>query len=347
MLYHQYRPRTIAEIDTATVRDSITKLLSVETVPHAYLFRGQKGTGKTSVARIYAKALCCTGRKRTKNNLEPCNTCQNCLSIDHSNSPDVRELDSASNRGINEMKELIQSSSLSPMQSAYRIFILDEAHMITNDGFNVLLKTLEEPPHHTIFIFATTNPEKVPATIISRCYQLNFGRAKDEDIFHMLKRIQKGEKLEISDELISFIVRHADRSFRDGTKLLEELIIQKKLTIPEAKQYLGMRARTSLLSVLSSQTLKDSLLWVQEFSESGGNVKLLIESLLFDLHQQLMKLSGILEDGEELYSFSTQEISQLMKLFSEAYSQLSISPIDTIPLEIALVEFFQLSKKRV
>ncbi len=172
MFYLKYRPRLLEEVDNVKARETITNILFSNDLPHALLFVGQKGTGKTSTARIFAKTVNCLDRrslgKDGPTKLNPCNKCSNCLSIDKSSSPDVFELDAVSNRGINEIKNLIKESAFLPMTGKRRIFIIDEAHMITNDGFNALLKRLEGPPDTVIFILATTNHEKIPVTIKTR-----------------------------------------------------------------------------------------------------------------------------------------------------------------------------------
>ncbi len=336
MYYLKYRPHTIDEIDNTKAKEIITKILSSKSLPHAFLFVGQKGTGKTSTARIFAKTVNCINRQT----INPCNHCKNCLSIDTSSSPDVIELDAASNRGINEIKNLIKEASFLPMGGKYRIFIIDEAHMITGDGFNALLKTLEEPPDTVIFILATTNLEKLPKTISSRCFMVNFGKAIKSDVKNMLKRIITHEKLVIEDKLIDLITSHSEKSFRDAAKLLEELVIQNKLNIDDAKNYLGIRSKESLLEVIASKNIKDSLVWIGEFSQIGGNIKILIEELLEELRMLLLKKSGLKIDDALDVNFTLSEITFLMKSFNEAYSLLKNTPIDTLPLEIAVVEFY-------
>lgn len=341
MYYQKHRPKTISEIDNTQAKEKIIAILKNPSLPHAFLFTGQKGTGKTSTARIFTKAVNClenifSGKGKS---IEPCNKCSNCLSIDTSSSPDVIELDAASNRGIDEIKSLIREAAFSPMTSRYRVFIIDEAHMITHDAFNALLKTLEEPPSSVIFILATTNEEKVPSTIRSRCILITFGRAKKEDVMNMLQRVVKSEKLEISKEVLDIVIKHSEKSFRDAAKLLEELVIQNKVTAEKAQEYLGVRSNHSLLEVLRNKPLSEALSWVHNFSENGGSIKVLFEELLDELHIELLAKSGAsIEEAE--YSFSISEITTLMKLFSEAYQNLRISPIDSIPLEIAVAEFY-------
>lgn len=342
MYYLKYRPKTIDEIDNTKAREIISKILASKSIPHAYLFVGQKGTGKTSTARIFSKTVNCLNPKKTLHP-NPCNHCKNCLSVDFSSSPDVFELDAASNRGINEVKDLIKEASFSPMSGKYRVFIIDEAHMITGDGFNALLKTLEEPPDTVIFILATTNLEKVPKTISSRCLIVNFGKAIKSDIKNMIRRIIKNEKLSVDEKLIDLIANHSEKSFRDAAKLLEELVIQNKLNTEEAKNYLGIRSKENLLETVATGNIKEAIIWIEEFSELGGNVKNLIEELLEELRLLLLKRSGVPTDEVIPVDLSLKQIIFLMKSLNDAYNLLKNSPIETLPLEIAIVEFYNLN----
>lgn len=347
MFYLTYRPKTIAELDNESARKTISNVLASETLPHAYTFIGQKGMGKTSTARIFAKAVNCLENKFAGKgtSVEPCNTCYNCVSIDSGHSPDVIEQDAASNRGIDEIRTLIRESAFAPMTCRYRVFIIDEAHMITPEAFNALLKTLEEPPPSVMFILATTNEEKIPKTIASRCFRINFGRAQKQDIVTMLQRIVKAEKQTIDEQVLGIIADTADYSFRDATRMLEELLIQGKTSVAEAQTYLGVRSKHTFFDVIDKKDLSAALTWVHEFSESGGSTKFLIEDLLKTLQQILLKKSGISVQDLPEYSFSTREVAVLMKLLNEAYGSLKLSPIESIPLEIAIVEFYNVRKK--
>ena len=345
MFYLKYRPRTITELDNSQIRERMMKLLTSKELPHALLFVGPKGMGKTSTARIFAKAVNCDKNVFAKkgNSFEPCNLCANCNSIDTGSSPDVVEQDAASNRGIDEVRKLIRESSFSPMSGRYRVYIIDEAHMITPDAFNALLKTLEEPPKSVIFILATTNEEKLPSTIISRCVRFSFGTARSKDIVSMLKRIAQHENIDILDDLMTMIANYSENSFRDATKLLEELAIQDKLSYNSAQEYLGIRSKGKLLEIMQNGTVSDAIRWIEDFVASGGNVKRIIEDSLNTLRLQLVSKSiGTISESD--LSFSLRELSLLIKLFHEAYSNLKISPIDALPLELAVVEFYNASK---
>lgn len=338
MFYLKYRPKTISEIDNLHVKEMIGKILSGKSIPHAFLFVGQKGTGKTSTARIVAKSVNCLNKK--PGSFEPCNSCDNCRSIGLSSFTDVIEMDAASNRGIEEIKSLIRETSFMPMSGGYRVFIIDEAHMITTEGFNALLKTLEEPPKTAIFILATTNLEKLPKTIVSRCLKINFGKAKMVDILTMLYRISKNEKLDFDKPFLELIARHSEDSFRDAAKILEEVVFQKIKTLEELEEFLGIRGKNNLIEIIEKKDLKKTLVWINEFSQNGGDYKNLIEDVLNDLREQLFIKNGVGDADKKITTLTNSEISLLIKLLIEAYQNLRNTPIDSLPVEIALVEFY-------
>lgn len=346
MFYLTYRPKTVTELDNSQVKEKLQHLLSGKSLPHALLLIGPKGMGKTSTARIFAKALNCKKNKYSGvgQSFEPCNKCDNCQSIDSDSMPDVLEQDAASNRGIEEVRKLIRESAYAPMQGRYRVYIIDEAHMITSDAFNALLKTLEEPPANVIFILATTNDEKIPKTILSRCFIISFGRAKSEDIAHMLTRISVAEGVKLSETVKNLIITHSDYSFRDATKLLEDLILQNKLELESAQKYLGVYSRKALLALLKTSSMKEALSWVNNYTENGGDIKRAIEDLLQTLQVQLLLKSGVVDDGDDL-GFDIEEITLIMKLLHEAYKNMKHTPIPSLPLEIAIVEFYNLKTR--
>jgi len=342
MFYLTYRPRTIEEIDNSRVTSTLKKILESKDLPHALLFVGQKGTGKTSAARIFSKAVNCLNNalgSKKNSSIEPCNKCRNCLSIASSSFTDVFEMDAASNRGIEEVKNLIIETAFLPMSGRYRVFIIDEAHMITPDGFNALLKTLEEPPDTTIFILATTNLEKVPKTIVSRCVKVNFGIARKDDIIRMLKRIVKNENIQLEENILQMIAQYSEHSFRDAAKILEEISMQKISKLQDVEKYLGIRGKNNLLEIIDQKDLKTTLAWIEEFSQGGGNFKFLIENILEELHEAFLHTKGIGENTI-ITHLSTQEILLLIKLLMQAYGDLRASPIESLPLEISIAEFY-------
>lgn len=346
MYYLKYRPKNIVEIDNTQVREKITHLLKSDQIPHALLFAGPKGTGKTSVARIIAKSVNCLNNRFSKKNEEinPCNQCQNCSMIDKGNSVDVIEIDAASNRGIENIRQIIKEISFIPMSTRFRVFIIDEVHMITPEAFNAFLKTLEEPPPQVVFILATTNPEKVPSTIRSRTVTINFGKAKRDDILTMLNRIAKGENLNVDKKILELIVDYSDFSFRDAAKILEDLAIHDKLKDHiETKSFLGIQ-RDDFLKIIAQSDLNQTLQWLEEFNQTGGDYKILIENTLQKLRNLLLIKSGVIKN-EDSYNLTVNQITLLIKSLLEAYRLLKISPLDSLPLEIMMIEYYNKIKK--
>jgi len=225
--YLRYRPQTLADLDSADVRESLLKIFSAKSYPHAFLFSGPKGTGKTSAARIVAKILNCESaskKERGPKLIEPCNKCAMCTSITNGSNIDVLELDAASHRGIDDIRILREAVKLSPAKAKFKVYIIDEAHMLTPEASNALLKTLEEPPGHVVFMLATTNPEKLIGTIRSRTTNINFKKAGKEEIIGRLTKIAKTEKIKADAEALKKIAERSGGSFRDAVKILEQLV---------------------------------------------------------------------------------------------------------------------------
>src|SRR3989344_285859 len=198
--------KKLNELDSAVIRDRLLRIFSTSQIPHAFLFSGPKGTGKTSAARIIAKVLNCEKRnKSSKAQPEPCNLCENCKAITQGSYLDVFEIDAASNRGIDEIRELKERIRLAPFAQGFKIYIIDEVHMLTTEAFNALLKTLEDPPAHAIFILATTESAKLPDTIVSRCVRIDFSKATEDELMHSLIRVCHGEKLSVAYAVLTLI----------------------------------------------------------------------------------------------------------------------------------------------
>ena len=351
--YLKYRPQKVSELDSTSVRESLEKILKSKKIPHAFLFSGPKGTGKTSAARIFAKAINCFGQRK---DFEPCNKCEVCQEITNSSSLDLMEIDAASNRGIDDIRSLREKIKLSPIKCKYKVYIIDEVHMLTTEAFNALLKTLEEPPAHVVFILCTTEPEKLPKTIISRCLQIKFQKAQKEEVINSLKRVIKGEKLDVEKEVLAEISASAEGSFRDAQKILDQLSLSnRKITLKEAQKLLGRIEELKpdkLLLALTEKDIKGALLEIDRIVNFGADLGVYVQSLLENLRWFLLKKAGltVLEMEDEDSSLKEIEgrldkadLLRLINFFSRAALEIKTSPIAQLPLELAVIEFVEMT----
>ena len=236
-LYLKYRPQSFSTlVGQENIANSFHNSISKNIFAHAYLFCGPRGTGKTTTARLVAKAINCI---QIKENAEPCNECEICVGINNGSLTDVIEIDAASNRGIDEMRELRETVKFAPNHAKNKVYIIDEVHMLTNEAFNALLKTLEEPPLNVYFILATTEVHKIPATIISRCQRFDFRRISESDIFHRLSEIAKTENIEYEDDALKLIADYTDGGLRDAISMLDQLSISGKITAENTRYLVG------------------------------------------------------------------------------------------------------------
>lgn len=321
------------------------EIINSGSIPHAFLFSGPRGVGKTSAARILAKAINCEKNKNKPD--EPCNKCEACLKITKGNHMDVVELDAASHRGIDDIRSLRENIALAPSSAAKKIYILDEAHMLTLEAANAFLKTLEEPPEHVIFILATTDPQKLPTTILSRLTTIHFNHASEEEITRQLKRIAKGENLKLGNPVLKLVAQASDGSFRDAAKNLEALIAAGMPTDAlEIKKLLQGSSEVSdqLLAVLSKGHTQEALGVVKSYCDANGSIKDLVDQLIGQLRDQLLALYLKEKPVFELDSVRTRK---LIRLLFEARNDLRISPIASLPLEIAIIVFTESKGKKV
>jgi DNA polymerase-3 subunit gamma/tau len=299
-LYRKYRSDNFAEL---AGQEHIKKLfgasLSEEKFAHAYIFAGPRGTGKTTVARIVAKRLNCLNPKDS----EPCNECEQCLAIKNGSHLDVIEMDAASNRGIDDFRAIRDKVAYKPAQGKYKVYIIDEVHMLTNEAFNAILKTLEEPPEHAVFILATTNPEKIPDTILSRCQIIPFRNITLETIRNHIGKISELEGYDIDQDVLMYISKRAKGGMRDAMVLLEQIMrflpIDKKITKSEVLDVLGgvdEERFTHFISLLSLDDVEGIINFSESLYNNGINFEVFLEGLtefildtLFEVETPVLK----------------------------------------------------------
>lgn len=357
VLYRKYRPQNFSQV---LGQNHIVKILKnaliYEKISHAYLFCGPRGVGKTTVARILAKAVNC--EKRQKSDAEPCNKCFSCSEINSGKSMDLLEIDAASNRGIAEIRDLREKIKFTPTRAKYKVFIIDEVHMLTVEAFNALLKTLEEPPAHCIFILATTAPHKIPATILSRCQRFDFRRLSRLEIEQQLAEIAKKEKIKIEKPVFSLIASKAQGSSRDALTILGQIITleDKEITYKEAKEILGISDFSKIIGLvdfITKRDIKGSLNLINELTESGEDLNQFTKELLEYLRKLLLlkvdlnfnKLSELNFTSDELTLAKNQierikenDLIDLISKILKAKKEVEINNLPQLPLELAILE---------
>lgn len=282
-LYREWRPQDFqALVGQEHISRTLRNAIKAKRVAHAYLFAGPRGTGKTSTAKIVAKSVNCL---EPVDSCEPCNKCANCESINNGRSLDVLEIDAASNRGIDEIREIRDRVNFIPSQGKYKVYIIDEVHMLTTEAFNALLKTLEEPPGHVIFILATTEPNKIPATILSRCQRYDFRKISPEEMGGRLTEILQSTGIDVQEGVIPLIVKKAEGGLRDGISILDQCISygEEKITLDIAYQVLGIVRSESIAIMVDALLEKDPskiLLQVNELLRQGIEPGQIVRDLL-------------------------------------------------------------------
>lgn len=316
-LYRKYRPSNFDEVvGQQPIIQTLKNAIVQNRIAHAYLFCGPRGTGKTSIAKIFAKMLNCEDESN-----KPCGKCINCKMVQNGSHPDIIEIDAASNNGVDEVRNLIDKVKYAPMQGKYKVYIIDEVHMMTTGAFNALLKTIEEPPAHVVFILATTEPNKVIPTIISRCQRFDFNKVSQKDIEKRLSIVCKEEKIEIDPEAISLIAQLADGGMRDSLSILDQCIAycSSNITVDNVREIYGVLTTSDigkLFEHLYAHEVDALIQQIQECSDKGMDLKRLTSDFI-----TLLKESIILD-----YSSNSQLVSNTHKEVIEKYLLKSPSP---------------------
>ena len=351
VLYRKWRPPRFADIvGQGPITRTLTQAVATDRTSHAYLLCGPRGTGKTSTARVLAKALNCTMRPEGVG--DPCGECPTCKAIEEGSFVDLIEIDAASNRGIDEMRDLREKVRFSPTQGKYKVYIIDEAHALTTDAFNAFLKTLEEPPPHSVFLLATTEPHKLPATIVSRCQRFDFRRIAPNDVVDRLAEIATAEGVNVSPEVLRTIARSSSGSLRDGTNLLDQLITAfgANVSIEQVRELLGIggedRALALVKHLLAGNTTS-ALELINVVAAEGQDLRPLHRMTVDFLRAALLMKSGVTDslelskEAQTELSFATgntsmEHLLHALRMFGQI--TLKYDQPSPLPLELATVE---------
>ena len=340
-LYRKYRPKKFENVvSQTTIIQTLENSIKTSHIGHAYLFSGPRGTGKTTAAKIFARAVNCLNYKD-----DLCNECKNCIYSGQKECMDIIEIDAASNNGVDEIRELRNKVKILPSELKYKVYIIDEVHMLSIGAFNALLKTLEEPPEHVIFILATTDPQKIPNTIISRCQTFQFKKISPNDIKQMLEKIALNEKIEIEDEVLTSIASASDGGLRDAIGLLDKLSSYKlgKITYNDFLTMNGQIIENELLefenSILAYKT--DVMLEkIENYYNDGKDLVQILKQLIYHLKDILINYYMKNENLE----YSEKEIVELVSLLNEKISDIKKSDDIKVYVEILLLHFINQNK---
>ncbi len=352
VLYRKWRPQFFSEIIAQNhIKKTLQNAIIKNRISHAYIFCGPRGTGKTSVARLLAKAVNCTNSKSG----EPCNECKTCSETSSGRSLDLIEIDGASNRGIDEIRELREKIRFSPSSALYKVFIIDEVHMLTREAFNALLKTLEEPPEHAIFILVTTEVHKIPPTVLSRCQRFDFERISIKDLINRLYFIASKENLNVDKRVLQLIAQNAEGGLRDAISLLDQLVSYggKNINLDQIRSVLGLadiKTLEKLMDLLIKKDTTHAIKLVNDVFSKGydlhqfakGMIEYLRSILIVKLNQDNKILQVSPEQFKKIISQSKEikldEVLYLIKLFIKAEKDLKSATFPQLPLELVLVE---------
>lgn len=345
-LYRTYRPKSFEEVaGQKVVIRTLKNALIHDKIQHAYLFSGPRGTGKTSVAKIFAKAVNCLSPKDGS----PCNTCDVCKGIDKGDIADVIEIDAASNNGVDEIRDLRDKVKYMPSVGKYKVYIIDEVHMLTTGAFNALLKTLEEPPKHVIFILATTEVYKIPSTILSRCQRYDFKNIEISDIVDKLKEIIQQEQIDIDERAIRVIAENAEGGLRDAISLLDQAIsfAEDKITEDDVHEVAGSVSQVALSKILSAITKKEithALVLLKELLSQGKEASRIVNDLILALRDILLEKTTSVEQPKYqdlIELISTPKIYYYLEVLNQLQQDMKWTHQKRAYIELAMIKMME------
>lgn len=346
-LYRMFRPQSFEDVVgqehvTKTLRNAISKSKQ----SHAYIFSGPRGTGKTSIAKVFAKALNCL--ERTDG--EPCNECEICKGITRGTNSDVIEIDAASNNGVDEIRNIRDKVKYAPSESKYKVYIIDEVHMLTTGAFNALLKTLEEPPAHAIFILATTEPHKIPPTIISRAQRFDFKAISQDEIVERLKFVADTQEIKYDDAALEFIAKASEGGMRDALSIMDQAIAfgDDHLTIQDALNVTGSvdeRALNDLFKEVVSGDVKSAFSTYHQFISEGKEVNRLINDMIYFVRDTIMnKTSNAEVEFDALLHFDLEMLYKMIDVINDTLVSIRFSVNQGVHFEVLLVKIAEMIK---
>lgn len=363
-LYRKYRPKSFAEVvGQEHIVQTLKNAVAGDLLSHAYLFSGPRGSGKTTLARLLAKAVNCSAAKLQASNGEPCNACGSCEEINASRAIDIMEIDAASNRGIDEMRELREGIAFSPVRLTHKVFIIDEAHQLTKEAANALLKTLEEPPSHALFVLATTEVHKMIPTVASRCQRFDFRKLRVPEITAKLQEIAAAENVGITKEALQLLALNAGGALRDAISLLDKTLTfhsvldtKKKIEADGVKELLGIVDLSlvgDFVQFLAENDAAGAIDFLNRNLERGMNPQEFAKNLVRYLRHALVlkinpELASVFETEltqeqiqriqRQAEQFEETALTSLVERFMDAEQKMKYASIVQLPLEIAAVE---------